>query len=89
MNSQSVLQAFSTALQSNTTTPPPVPTTIVQTGLIQDHAHAQDQAQDFAIAQQSISTAPPPIPTALIQQNSMPLPLEGQYSSRQTLYKAI
>ena len=76
MNLKTVLQAFSSALQSNTITPPPIPTVPVQNrpGLpipeailmeleLLDQDQDKDQDQDYATSQQSISTAPPPIPT--------------------------
>ena len=77
MNFKTVLQAFSSALQSNTTTPP-IPTAPIQnrTGhpipeailieldlLGQDQDQDQDQDYNHTTSQQSISTAPPPIPT--------------------------
>ena len=59
-------------------------------GLLPDHAQdLPDHAQGLSIAQQSISTMLPPIPTTSMQYNSMPLPLEAQYASRQALLEAI
>ena len=96
MNFKSVLQAFSSVLQSNTTTPPPIPTAPTQnrTSLPISEAILMDldlldQVQNHAIAPQSASTTPSPIPAAPIQQNSMPLPLEAQYPSREALFEAI
>ena len=86
MNFKSVLQALSSALQSNTTTTPPIPTTPIQNGtglpipeaiLMELDLLNQDQDQDYnhATSQQSISTAPLPIPTAPTQnRTSLPIP---------------
>ena len=85
MNFKSVLQAFSSALQSNTTTTPPIPTTPTQNGtslpipeaiLIELDLLDQDQDQDlvynYATSRQSISTAPLPIPTTPTQNRTSP-----------------
>ena len=82
MNFKSVFQAISTALKSNTTTSPPIPTSPVQnrsneTGLPIPQGVLIDlellgQGQDHAIVLQSISTSPPPIPAASMQHDSMP-----------------
>ena len=73
MNFKSVLQAFSSALQSSTTTSPPIPAAPTQNGpslpipkAILMELDLLDQDQDQATTQQSISTAPPPIPTTPI-----------------------
>ena len=79
MNFRSVFQAISSALQSNTTTPPPVPATPVQNrtgqpipeGILID-LDLLEQDQIRTIARQSISIAPPLIPAASIQHNSVP-----------------
>ena len=96
MNFESALQASSSTLQSNTTTPPPIPTAPTQnrTSLPIPEAILRDlglldQAQGSTIAPQSISTIPPPIPAALIQHNSMPLPPQAYYASREALFEAI
>ena len=61
-----------------------------QQQLLLDHAaYANAQDQGFTVAIQSDSITPPPIPTALVQQNSMPLPPEAQYPSREALFEAI
>ena len=79
MNFKSVFQAISSALQSNTTTPPPVPAALVQnrTGLpipegILIDLDLLEQDQNYTVAQQSISIAPPPIPATPMQYNSIP-----------------
>ena len=71
MNFKSVFQAFSSALQSNTTTTPPIPTAPIQNGTslplpeailmeleLLDQDQDQDQDHNYATSQQSISTAP-------------------------------
>ena len=79
MNFKFVFQAISSALQSKTTTPPPVPATPVQnrTGLPIPEAILMDldlldQDQNHAISWQSISTTQPPIRTTQMQHDSMP-----------------
>ena len=75
MNFKSVFQAFSSALQSNTTALPPILTTPTQnrTSLpipeaILIELDLLDQDQDHATSRQSISTTQPPIPTTSTQQ---------------------
>ena len=81
MNFKSVFQAFSSALQSNTITPPPIPAAPTQngTGLPIPGAILMDldpleQVQNHAIPPQSISTVQPPIPAPQIRHSSMPTP---------------
>ena len=86
-------QDHATSRQSISTTQPPIPTTSTQQVYIQDSDDQElpdlAQAQGWAIARQSISTALPPIPTIQVQQNSMPLPPEAQYPSKEALFEAI
>ena len=90
MNFKSLLQAFSSAIQSNTTTPPPIPATPAQNGpglpipeAILMELDLLDQDQDHATSQQSISTMLPLIPAAQMQHDLMPSQDSNQDSDQE------